>query len=108
MNRLNLLEVYYDDYRAHGNASAASMFEKIKRTPITVIPEINDAVFFEVGRLKATYKISLADSIAAESAFLSGAELTTVDHHCYLSFQRRFIPPIFHVKFANFTLKLGM
>lgn len=41
MNKINLIEVYYDDYRTHGSAAAAIMLEKIKRTPITVIPYIS-------------------------------------------------------------------
>jgi predicted nucleic acid-binding protein len=57
------------------------MLEKIKRTPILVIPEIDDKVFLEAGRLKAAYKISLADSIAVASASVSGAALITADHH---------------------------
>jgi predicted nucleic acid-binding protein len=81
MNKINLLEVYYDDYRTHGSAAATAMIEKIRRTPITVVPEINDDIFFEAGRLKAAYKISLADSIAVASASIYGAALITADHH---------------------------
>ena len=35
----------------------------------------------EAGRLKATYKISLADSVALAEAFVSGGTLLTADHH---------------------------
>jgi predicted nucleic acid-binding protein len=81
MNKINLLEVYYDDYRTHGSAAAVRMLEKIKETPITIISEINDEIFLEAGRLKAVHKLSLADSIAIASASVSGAALITADHH---------------------------
>ena len=35
----------------------------------------------EAGRLKATYRISLADSIALAEASVSGGILLTADHH---------------------------
>ena len=38
-------------------------------------------IFMEAGRLKASYKISLADSIALAQAFVVDGELITADHH---------------------------
>jgi predicted nucleic acid-binding protein len=35
----------------------------------------------EAGRLKTTYKISLADAIALAEASVSGGILVTADHH---------------------------
>ncbi|MDR3265138.1 MAG: PIN domain-containing protein, partial [Synergistaceae bacterium] len=64
MHKLNLLEVYYGDCRVHGKMAADNMLNHVKKLPITIISEISDEVFNEAGRLKATYKISLADSIA--------------------------------------------
>jgi predicted nucleic acid-binding protein len=81
MNKLNLLEVYYGAYRLSGKATADYTLYKITRSPILIIPEIADNVFEEAGRLKATYKISLADSIALAEASVSGCELLTSDHH---------------------------
>ena len=81
MNKLNLLEVYYGDYRAHGKIAADNMIGKVKKLPISIIPDISDAVFLEAGRLKATYKISIADSVALAEASISGAALVTADHH---------------------------
>jgi len=51
MHKANLLEVYYDLYRS------------------------------QAGRLKASYKISFADSFALAQALVSGDELLTADHH---------------------------
>jgi len=45
------------------------------------IVEFNDKIFFEAGRLKASYKMSLADSIALATAIVLGGTLLTSDHH---------------------------
>ena len=81
MNRLNVLEVYYGLFRSYGKEYADDKLEKINKLPVVIIPDINNAVFFEAGRLKATYKISIADSVALAEASVSGATLVTADHH---------------------------
>ena len=81
MHKLNLLEVYYEDYRVHGEMAANDMLGKIKKLPVSIISEISDEIFAEAGRLKASYRISLADSIALAEASVSGASLMTADHH---------------------------
>lgn len=81
INKLNLLEVYYDAYRLCGKAQADFMVSALKQSPVRVVSEIKDSVFAEAGRLKATYRISLADSIALAETFVSGGELLTADHH---------------------------
>jgi predicted nucleic acid-binding protein len=81
MNKLNLLETYYDQYRSLGKLVADKTLDSIKKSPITIISEISDVVFAEAGRLKASYRISLADSVAlAEASVLKGT-LLTADHH---------------------------
>ncbi|GHS86791.1 hypothetical protein AGMMS49957_05550 [Synergistales bacterium] len=81
MNKLNLLEVYYDDYRVHGKEAANAMLEVVRGLPITIISEMTDSVFEEAGRLKSSYKISLADAVVlAETSMCDGAILTA-DHH---------------------------
>ena len=81
INKLNLLEVYYDTYRAYGFDKAEGMLNSVKLTPIEIISEINDAVFSEAGRIKATYRVSLADTIALAESSVSGEALLTSDHH---------------------------
>jgi predicted nucleic acid-binding protein len=81
MNKLNLLEVYYGDYRADGKETADTMLEFVRNLPITIISEITDSVFEEAGRLKATYKISLADAIVLAETFVCGGAILTADHH---------------------------
>ena len=81
MNIINLLEVYYDDYRIHGKESADKMIERIMSAPTNIITEIKQDIFTEAGRLKATYKISLADSIVLAQAIVLKGSLLTCDHH---------------------------
>ena len=81
MNIVNLLEVYYDDYRIHGKESADKMVESIMAFPTTIISEIKPDIFAEAGRLKSTYKISLADSIVLAQAIVVKGFLLTCDHH---------------------------
>jgi predicted nucleic acid-binding protein len=65
----------------YGKERADAILEEIKKSPITIISEITDEVFAKAGRLKASYKISLADSIALAEASASGGTLVTSDHH---------------------------
>ena len=81
MHKTNLLEVYYDLYRTLGKDKAYDVLNKIKERPILINAEITDDIFNEAGRLKATYKISFADSFALAQAFVSGGELLTSDYH---------------------------
>jgi len=81
MNKLNLLEVYYDLFRAYGKERADSFMEEVKQSPIAINHEITDEIFAEAGRLKATYKISLADSVALAQSLVSYGVLMTTDHH---------------------------
>ena len=81
MNRLNLLEVYYGCLREYGKEKTDELFKKITESPIQVISEFSDAVFEEAGRLKATYRISLADSVALAEACVHNGTLVTSDHH---------------------------
>ena len=81
MHKANLLEVYYDLYRSEGKEKAATILAEILKRPIAIHAEITDRIFEEAGRLKATYKISFADSFALAQAVVTGGELLTSDHH---------------------------
>jgi len=81
MNAYNLLEVYYGFYRAFGKHLADAMARKLHASKIAIVSELDSAVFAEAGRLKASYKMSLADAVAlAQTIVVSGALLTS-DHH---------------------------
>ncbi|MDR1934323.1 MAG: PIN domain-containing protein [Candidatus Accumulibacter sp.] len=80
MSKLNLLEVYYDLLRRKGKEIADDVLAEVRQSPVHVIHEISDAAFFEAGRLKAAYKISLADAVALAEASIRHAFVTS-DHH---------------------------
>ncbi len=80
MNRVNLLEVYYGFYRDKGEEYADKVMNSVEQS-IVSISEFNKEIFPIAGRLKASYKISLADSIALAQAMAIGGELMTADHH---------------------------
>ncbi|MDR1040126.1 MAG: hypothetical protein LBR80_08185 [Deltaproteobacteria bacterium] len=51
-------------------------------SPIIIVSELDDEVFFIAGRLKAEYaRVSLADSILVAHAMLSRGTVVTSDHH---------------------------
>jgi predicted nucleic acid-binding protein len=81
VHKINLLEVYYDVFRYKGKQIADDVLDEIKQNQIEIISNIPDELFSEDGRLKASYKISLADSLAVACASIYYAELVTADHH---------------------------
>jgi len=81
MHKINLLEVYYDVVKRCGEATAKNVLAEIKKNPIKIISQFSNPMFFEAGKLKAKYKISLADSIALSMAYLQKGVLVTSDHH---------------------------
>jgi len=81
MNAVNLVEVYYDIYRTAGKEKADEQVNMIKKLPLFINREITDKIFEEAGRLKASYKISFADSFALAQAIAVNGALLTSDHH---------------------------
>ena len=81
MNVVNLLEVYYDFYRAYSKETADDMIAHIEASTVYVITEIGKGLLAEAGRLKATRRISLADSFALAQAIVLNGILLTSDHH---------------------------
>jgi len=64
-----------------GKEKADLILSEIKKRPIGIVAEISDEIFNEAGRLKASYKISFADSIALAQTLVTDSELLTTDHH---------------------------
>ena len=81
MHSFNLLEVYYDIYRSIGKEKADEELALIKLLPITLNAYLADDIFLEAGRLKATYKISLADAVVLAETNVTKGILVTADHH---------------------------
>jgi len=81
IHRINLLEVYYDAYKAGGADQADRVYQKMLNLPITIDSNLDGELFRKAGALKATYRISLADAIAISLASQLNASLVTSDHH---------------------------
>ncbi len=81
MHEINLLEIYYGVYRDDGKEVAEETYTKALNLPIKVVTGLRKNVFKEAGRLKALYKISLADSVALAEAKIRRVPLVTCDHH---------------------------
>lgn len=81
MNRINLLEVYYDVYRSEGNVQAERLLIRIKELPIEINSEFTEEMMREAGRLKVSHKMSLADTIVLAEAVTRGGIVVTADHH---------------------------
>ena len=54
---------------------------EVEANPIEVMDTISEEVLKEAGRLKASYKMSVADSMAVAEASVSSGILVTSDHH---------------------------
>ncbi|MBN1226098.1 MAG: type II toxin-antitoxin system VapC family toxin [Deltaproteobacteria bacterium] len=81
MNKINILEIYYGVYREVGFEASEEVLAKIRKLPITIVDKLEDSIFKESGRIKATYRVSLADCVAIAEAKVRGAKLATADHH---------------------------
>ena len=80
MHEINLLEVYYGFYRERGKDYAKRKLEQCVEF-FTTIQGLTSAAFTEAGRLKASYKISIADAIVLAQASISNGAVVTADHH---------------------------
>ena len=81
MNIINLLEVYYNVFRKGGKEIADNILLEVEASPIEVIETISKDVLREAGRLKVSYNMSVADSMAVAEASVSDGILVTSDHH---------------------------
>jgi len=82
ISNINLLEIFYDVYKTQGEAEAKNFLQDIANSSIRIIETIEKQAFIEAGRLKANYRISLADSIfLAEVLTNENCIGITADHH---------------------------
>jgi PIN domain nuclease of toxin-antitoxin system len=80
MHKINLLEVYYDAYKTYNEEKALRLLEYIKICPIKINSEVTDDMITKAGRLKATYKMSLADSIGLAETIINDGYFVTADY----------------------------
>jgi len=81
MSMVNLLEVYYGVLRDFGKDKAEEVLNETLSLPISIVSDLSIDALKEAGRLKASYKMSIADSIALSIASVSGYIIVTADHH---------------------------
>ena len=81
INIVNLLEVYYDRINVSSLERADIFLEAIYNSYIEILELQNKEIVKNAGRLKANYKMSLADSFALSSAIYKQATIITADHH---------------------------
>jgi len=81
MHAVNLLEVYYDICKTHGENRAKNTLKQIKRFPMIINYELSEDVINKAGALKSKYRISLADSVGLAQTVLLNASFITTDHH---------------------------
>jgi PIN domain nuclease of toxin-antitoxin system len=80
MNKYTLLEVYYGFFREDGEAFAEKQIKAIRESPINIVEILSDEVFRMAGRLKAKYKISLADAVVLGQGVTDNATIVSSDH----------------------------
>jgi PIN domain nuclease of toxin-antitoxin system len=81
MNIVNLLEVYYDRINISNLEKADIFLETIYNSSVEILEQQNKEILKNAGRLKASYKMSLADSFALSTAVCKQATIITADHH---------------------------
>jgi predicted nucleic acid-binding protein len=87
---LNLCEVYYDFYRASGEAVAREAIHDLMAIGVHPHDELSIDFWQAAGALKATHRrISLADCFAVTLAQSVGGSLLTSDHHEFDSIAAR-------------------
>jgi len=81
INIVNLLEVYYDRINVSNQQRADIFLEAAYNSSIEILELQNKEIVRNAGRLKANYKMSLADSFALATAIYKQATIVTADHH---------------------------
>lgn len=76
---LSLLEVLYITQRELGEKEALIRYALLKRLDATFVWEVDEAILLTAARLKATHRLSLADSIIAAIAIQRQAILLHKD-----------------------------
>jgi len=80
MNSINLIEVCYGFLRELGKDKSAELLEQIYAMPIQIVDTIDDVIFSETSRIKATYAIPLGDAIGLATAIKLSGSFVSGDH----------------------------
>ena len=77
---VNVYELFYDCLK-RDTATAQQLVDDVYGLPLTVVEALDRALMQHAGGFKATYRVSLADSIALGLAQQHNAQLVSSDHH---------------------------
>jgi len=81
MSIINLLEVYYGELRDKGADIAQIVLDIVQHYSIKIMNTVSERVFREAARLKAAYKMSIADCIGLATAIELSGQFVSSDHH---------------------------
>ena len=81
MSIVDLLEVYYGELRDEGADVAQIVLDVARHYSIKIIHAISEQAFREAARLKAVYRISIADCIGLATAVELSSQFVSSDHH---------------------------
>jgi predicted nucleic acid-binding protein len=77
---VNVYELFYDCLKRDA-ATAQQLVDDVYGLPLTVVEALDRALMHHAGGFKATYRVSLADSVALGLAQQHNAHLVSSDHH---------------------------
>ena len=77
---VNVYELFYDCLK-RDTATAQQLVDDVYGLPLTVVEALDRALMQHAGGFKATYRVSLADSVALGLAQQHNAHLVSSDHH---------------------------
>jgi predicted nucleic acid-binding protein len=77
---VNLCEVYYGYLRSSDERTARQVIADLYATGVNARRDLSEAFWFDVGRLKARGKISLADCFSIALARAISGQVVTSDH----------------------------
>jgi predicted nucleic acid-binding protein len=78
---MNLCEVFYNFYRESGKVAATGAIEDLKWLGVVERSDLDEEFWHDVGVLKGTHRVSLADCCAVALTKRVGGTLLTSDHH---------------------------
>lgn len=78
---INLCEIWYQAFRQSGEAVADQTVNTLGSIGIATRADFDTAFWREAGKLKGSYRMSLADALGLALALRVGGEFITSDHH---------------------------
>lgn len=80
VSAVNVYELFYDCLK-RDTATAQQLVDDVYELPLVVVETLDRPLMHHAGGFKATYRVSLADSVALGLAQQHNAYLVSSDHH---------------------------